>query len=90
MKPGATFFANMTRPETYVLNKAIHLGNGEYEITNDPHDFRNGSRWQVVGSKEELLNLIKPFLSLEALGETYNDYYGYLISHYIIVCKNIK
>lgn len=90
LKPGAIFFANMVTPKTYVLNNAKPLKRGEYLITNDPHNFRNGYRWQVVNSKKQLEKLIDPYFSLKASSRLEDDYFGYLISNYIMVCQNKK
>ena len=90
LKNDALFFANMCTKDTYVLNNAINLNNGEYLITNDPHNFRNGYRWQVANTKEELEKLIAPYLSLTACSKLQDDYFGYLISNHIIVSQNKK
>ena len=90
LKPEAIFFANMSTKDTYVLENAIELENGEYLITNDPHNFRNGYRWQVINSKEELEQTIAPYLSLIAFSKTHDDYFGYLISSLIMVSQNKK
>ncbi len=80
----------MSTKDTYVLKNAIELENGEYLITNDPHNLRNGSRWQVVNSKEELEQIIAPYFSLVAHSKLHDDYFGYLISNYIMVGQNKK
>jgi ubiquinone/menaquinone biosynthesis C-methylase UbiE len=90
LKPEAIFFANMVTKETYVLSNATPLEHGEYLIVNDPHNFRNGYRWQVVNSKDELEQLITPYFSLLACSKLHDDYFGYLISNHIMVSQNKK
>ena len=90
LKPDAILFANMVTKDIYVLKNAIPLENGEYLITNDPHDCRNGYRWQVVNSKEDLDVLIAPYFSLQACTKLHDDYFGYVVSNYIMVGQNKK
>lgn len=90
LKPEAIFFANMSTKDTYVLENAVHLGQDEYLITNDPHNCRNGYRWQVVNSKEELGQLISPSFSLLACSKLHDDYFGYLLSSLLMVSQNNK
>jgi len=90
LKHDAIFFANMTTKETYILHDAIPLEDGEYLITNDPHDFRNGYRWQTVNSQEHIEQLFSQHLSIVTSCKLQEDYFGYVISNYIVVCKNIK
>lgn len=90
MKNNGVFFANMITKDTYVLRDAINLENGEYEITNDPHNCRNGYRWQVANTKEELKTVFSPYFSLIACSKTDDDYFGFLISNHILVAQNHK
>jgi SAM-dependent methyltransferase len=90
LKNDAILFASMVTKDTYVLRSAEKLDNNEYLIKDDPHNFRNGYRWQVVNSKEELKKTISPFLKLIACGKLDDEYFGFLISNYIMASKNIK
>lgn len=90
LKPEAIFFANMSTRDTYVLKNAVELKDGEFLITQDPHNFRNGYVWQTVNSEEELERLVSPFLSILACGKLSDDYFGYLISNYVMVGQNNK
>jgi len=90
LKPEAIFFANMVTKDTYVLKNATPLGHGEYLIVDDPHNLRNGYRWQVTNSKEELEQLFSTYLSLLACSKIHDDYFGYLISNHILVSQNRK
>jgi SAM-dependent methyltransferase len=90
LKPDAIIFANVPTKDTYVLKDAIHNNNGEYLIMKDPHNLRNGYRWQVANSKEEVERLFSPYLNLIACSRLEDDYFGYLISNYILVGQNKK
>ena len=88
LKPEAIFFANMVTKDHYILNNATPLANGEYLISNDPHNHRNGYRWQVADSKEEVEKLFAPWLSILACSKLDDNYFGYLISNHIVVGQN--
>jgi ubiquinone/menaquinone biosynthesis C-methylase UbiE len=90
LKPTGILFSNMVTEDHYVLNNATKLNNNEYLITDDPHNFRNGYRWAVSNSVEDLQKLMAPYFSLMACSKLLDDYFGYLISNYIIVAKNLK
>lgn len=90
MKHDSLFFANMSTKDTYILKNATVLGHGEYLIANDPHNCRNGYRWQVVNSEKELEQLIAPYFTLLAHSRLQDDYFGYLISGYVMVSQNKK
>ena len=90
LKNNGLFFTNMSTKDTYVLENALNLQNGEFEITNDPHNCRNGFRWQVVNSEEELKKLFSEYFNIIACSKLVDDYFGYLISNHIAVCQVLK
>lgn len=90
LKIDGIFYANMPTKDTYVLNGALKLNNNEYLIKNDPHNCRNGYRWQVVNSKFELKKLMNPLFSIIACSKLHDDFFGFLISNYIVVGQNKK
>lgn len=90
LKPDAILFANMSGKETYILDHAEALEDGEYLITSDPHHCRNGYRWQVVTSKQEAEQILAPYFSTLASTKLDDDYFGYRISNYILVSQNRK
>ena len=90
LKPKGVFFCNMTRKETFILDGATKLDGGEYLIRKDPHNFRNGQRWKVVETEEQLIKLFSPYFNLLAIGGMFDDFWGYIRSHFAIVCENIK
>ena len=90
LKPDAIFYANMVTKDTYILENATEFECGEYLITSDPHNCRNGYRWQVADSIPELKELISSHLNLLACCKLHDDFFGYVISNHILVGQNIK
>lgn len=90
LKPNGIFFANMSTEETYVLNQGRKLDNNEILILNDPHGFRNGYRWQTANSEVDVNSLFNGYLKILACSRLKDDYFGYLISNFILVASNIK
>lgn len=90
LKPNSIFYTNIPTPKTYILKNSIKLQNGEHLIQNDPHNFRNGYRWQTANNSKNILSLFSPNFELIACSKIHDNYFGYLISNYIVVSKNIK
>lgn len=89
-KSDSILFANVTTKSTYILNNAVKLEGGEYLITSDPHNCRNGYRWQTFENEVQIKDKFAPCFSLLACSKISDDYFGYLIENHIIVAQNIK
>jgi SAM-dependent methyltransferase len=87
-KSGARFFANLTTKSSYVLDNAVELGNGEYLITSDPHNCRDGYRWQTFENCDQIKETFSLQFQVLACSKLSDDYFGYLIENHIIVAEN--
>jgi SAM-dependent methyltransferase len=76
LRVGGRFIFSLAKTDSYVLNEAVPLGNGHYQITHDPYGLRNGGVFRAFGSKQEIVEELQPFFSDFALGLCENDYYG--------------
>jgi ubiquinone/menaquinone biosynthesis C-methylase UbiE len=90
MKSNGLFYANMPTKNHYILRNAECLIDSEMIITSDPHNCRNGDRWCVLNTKEEIIKEFEPYLQIEAFGMMDEDYFGYNLSNHILVAKSIK
>jgi SAM-dependent methyltransferase len=76
LRVGGRFIFSLAKTDSYVLNDAVPLGNGHYQITHDPYGLRNGGVFRAFASRQEILDELGPLFSDFALGLCENDFYG--------------
>lgn len=87
MKPGGILIANFPDPDNAVLSGAEPLPDGSVIIRNDPFKLRNGLRFMVAHSHDEVGRLIQPWFDLVGVGHQRDDFYGLVVSGYIFAAR---
>lgn len=85
IKKDGILITTLAEKKTFVFRDAIDRGNGEYEITNDPFNLRNGDRLQCFASESEIRSALSEHFQNIRIGRSYNDYYGMHISYFMVV-----
>jgi SAM-dependent methyltransferase len=76
LRPGARFIFSVPKTDSYILKDAVSLGNGHYQITQDPYGVRNGGIFRAFASMQEIVDELGVSFSDFALGLCENDFYG--------------
>jgi SAM-dependent methyltransferase len=87
MKSGGILIANFPDPGNTVLSGAEPLPDGTMIIHNDPFGLRNGLRFMVVRSQEDLGRVIQPWFDPIGVGYQRDDFYGLMVSGYIFAAR---
>ena len=76
LRVGGRFIFSLPTTGTYILNGAVPLGGGHYQITQDPYGLRNGTVFRAFGSQPEIVEALCFHFGEFALGLCENDFYG--------------
>jgi SAM-dependent methyltransferase len=86
LRPGGRFIFSLAKTDSYVLKDAVPLGDGHYQITQDPYGLRNGSVFRAFASRQEIVDEMETRFSDFALGLCENDFYGVYEKVWIGTC----
>lgn len=87
MKPGGLLFSNFPDAKNAVVSGARKQNDGSYLITHDPHSLRNGIRFMIPDSPEDVKNLLSPQFETLSVGHLDDEYYGLRVSGFIVVAR---
>ncbi len=76
LRVGGRFVFSLAKTDTYLLQDAVALDNGHYQVTSDPYGLRNGSVFRAFGSRREVAEELGRHFRDLALGLCENDYFG--------------
>jgi SAM-dependent methyltransferase len=89
LKPDGVFISNIPDLKNSVARDAISTNiKGEIIITKDPHNLRNGYRWQTADSEKDVNDLFSTRFNSISIGSFYDNYYGLIISGFMLVCRH--
>lgn len=86
LRKGGRFIFSLAKTDSYVLNDAVSLGKGLYQITRDPYRLRNGGVFRAFASKQEIADELGDSFCDFALGLCENDFYGIYEKVWIGTC----
>jgi len=81
------FIAVIPDSDNYILRCAKRLQDGSMIIKNDSLGLRNGTRWMVANSADEVRRLLNPYFEDICIGHLFDNYFGLLVSGFIFVCR---
>jgi SAM-dependent methyltransferase len=94
LKPGGYFITNFPAitdikgiPELYILKGSTPTADGHTIIQNDVYGLRNGYKFKVFHSKEEIVGILSPLYEDISVGYCFDNYYGIQINTYIVTAK---
>ena len=86
LRAGGRFIFSLPKTDTYILKDALPLGNGHYQITQDPYGIRNGGVFRAFGSRQEIIDELGAVFEDFSLGLCENDFYGVYEKVWIGTC----
>lgn len=86
LRKGGRFVFSLAKTDSYILNDAVPLGGGHYQIARDPYGLRNGTIFRAFASREEIVQELNASFTDVALGLCENDYYGLYEKVWIGTC----
>jgi SAM-dependent methyltransferase len=87
VRPDGIFVANLPDPHNAVLSGAETLPDGSMMIRNDPFKLRNGLRFMVARSQDEVGRLLSPWFAPLGVGYQSDDFYGLKVSAYFFAAQ---
>lgn len=87
VRPGGIFVANLPDPDNAVLSGAETLSDGSMVIRNDPFKLRNGTRFMVARSQNDVARLLSPWFAPLGVGHQSDDFYGVTVSAYFFAAQ---
>jgi SAM-dependent methyltransferase len=94
LKPGGYFIANFPAvtgikeiPELFILENATRTDDGHTIIANDRYGLRNGYKFKVFHSKEEIVDFLSPLYDHISVGYCFDNFYGVQINTYIVTAR---
>lgn len=87
LKPGGILIASLPEASGSICEGAVERGDGLVEIRNDPWGLRNGYLFRWFRSAEEVREVFSPHFDSFSIGLCRDDYYGVLISAFLLVCR---
>ncbi|MDQ6734616.1 MAG: class I SAM-dependent methyltransferase [Nitrospirota bacterium] len=87
VRPGGIFIANFPDPENAVLAHAEELPDGSMMIRDDPFKLRNGLRFMVARTTEDVARLIGPWFTPLGVGRQNDNFYGLMVSAYFFAAQ---
>lgn len=87
LKPGGFFIASIPDAVNAVAQGAARQADGSIVVANDPFGLRNGERWMIARSEDELCGMLRPRFDNISVGHLMDDYYGLMVSGYVFVCQ---
>lgn len=89
VQPGGIFIANLPDPDNAVLSGADALPDGSMIIRHDPFNLRNGLRFMVARSRDDVARLLSPWFVPLSVGHQDDDFYGLRVSAYIFAAQRL-
>ncbi len=89
VRPGGILVANLPDPDNAVLSGGDALPDGSMIIRNDPFNLRNGLRFMVASSRDDVARLLSPSFVPLGIGHQNDDFYGLKVSAYIFVAQRV-
>jgi SAM-dependent methyltransferase len=86
LRPGGRFIFSLAKTDSYIMESAVPMGHGLYQITHDPYGVRNGTLFRAFGSRQEIVEELSGRFSDFALGLCENDFYGIYEKVWIGAC----
>lgn len=87
LKSNGILIATFAHPDTFILEGAKDLGDGHFEIRNDPFKLRNGNVFKVFQSKESIIEEFSTDFKNITIGTTFDDYYGLQQNLWLVVAQ---
>jgi SAM-dependent methyltransferase len=87
LKPGGRFVFSAPMPSTYILRDAVDLGDGHFEVANDPYGLRNGYVLKCFADENEIAHGLSPYFEDFAVGGCRNDFWGIEEHVWTVVCR---
>lgn len=90
LKKNGILIANFPEiSKNFICKNSINVGDNHIIVQNDIHKLRNGYILRAFESKEEILNIFSPYFKDICIGYLCEEYYGYILSGYIMVATKI-
>lgn len=86
LRLGGRLIFSLAKTDSYIMNSAVPVGNGLYQITHDPYGVRNGSLFRAFASRREILDELGTSFTDFAFGLCENDFYGIYEKVWIGTC----
>lgn len=86
-KQGGYVVMTLAHPLTFMLKNSIKLGEGYYQVTDDPYKLRNGDVFRAFSSEEEILKTFSHSFENICIGMQNEDYYGMHIQLWLVVMR---
>lgn len=87
VRPEGIFVANLPDPANAVVAGAEPLPDGSMLIQNDPFKLRNGLRFMVARSRDDVGRLLSPWFVPLGVGYQSDDFYGLKVSAYFFAAQ---
>lgn len=84
---GGYVIATLPHPKSFILEGAIPLKDGHYQITADPYDLRNGDIFKVFHDRKEIVDIFSKDFTDICIGMQDEDYYGMHIQLWLVVMR---
>ncbi len=88
LKPDGVFVVNIPDCDNSVARGSVRNAAGELTVADDPFGIRNGVRWQIADSPEEVHALYGGAFTQVVCTHVHDSYWGLVVSAYIAVCAN--
>lgn len=84
---GGFAIVTLPHPDTFILKDSIYMGEGHYQITNDPYGLRNGDIFRVFVDENDIRNEFESDFEDICIGMQSEDYYGMHIQLWLVVMR---
>jgi ubiquinone/menaquinone biosynthesis C-methylase UbiE len=88
LKPGGTVLATLSESSTFILKDAVPGTGGHVTITSDVYGLRNGYIFKTFKDEDDIRECLSEYFEDIVIGKSINDYYGTMVSYYMVVCRN--
>jgi SAM-dependent methyltransferase len=90
LRPGGYLIASLPMTGSYILEDAVALPGGYYEISSDPYALRNGTVFRAFDSSQEIETEFSRFFDAFDVGFTDDYFWGIRQKLWIVVCRRIE
>jgi hypothetical protein len=89
IRKGGIFIANLPAPDNSLVASGHEQEDGSVIISDDPFGLRNGIRFMVARSYQDVGRLLGPWFDPIGIGHQRDDFYGLVVSAYIFAARKI-
>lgn len=87
LRSGGYAIVTLPHPKTFILEDAVPLEDGHYQITKDPYGLRNGDIFKVFHDRQEIIEAFSGDFTDICIGMQDEDYYGMHIQLWLAVMR---